>query len=408
MIMKKRIFFLVSIFQIFLCYYTFATVKFAQVTDLHIFEDSKRARESKISASDFDISIKKINQVSKALKENLKEPLDFVLLSGDMGIGKLLKLEPMVEGDPNVAVKKDGKMYTLTKDEGKWTKAKEFIAGMIKNSAVKTWLIVPGNNDLYDEQHETVAFFGDFIKELREMPDVKFSGLSIVDFRLDASQKAQPESPPGMYVIKDLLFVGWDNSFFKNNYSVKKYMSADHKLVPPNQTADYQSVQRLSQALKTSPAKYAYIFYHIPEIDDPYMVPFDEKKSGNVVFRRLQEAMAISPAFAKGIYPYSAWTVPLSTRRAWENLVTNKTFKVPVIKGLFAGHFHDHNRKTYETYEWVKTKDYKSDILDKLYIAPPVSVKHQEKYPASEQARGGQIVTIDDNGHVTRDIFWLG
>jgi len=393
--------------QVSLCSDIFGTVRFAQVTDLHIFEDSKREHESEISASDFDISITKINQISKALKENSKEALDFILLSGDIGIGKLLKLEPMAEGKGNIPIQKDGKVYKLTKDLKKWNKAKESIAGIIKDSTVKKWLIVPGNNDLYDEQHHTVPFFGEFIKELQEMPDVKASGLSIVDFRLDASQKAQPQSFPGMYVIKDLLFVGWDNSFFKNNYSAKKFVDADHKLIPIDQTAEYQGVQKLSQTLKNSRAKYAYVFYHIPEIDDPYMLPFDKEKNGNVVSKRLKEAMALSPPLARGLYPYSAWTVPLSTRRAWENLVTNKTFRTPLIKGLFAGHFHDHKKETYESSSWLKTKVYKTDILKKLYIAPPVSVKHQEKYPPSEQARGGQIVTIDDQGHVTRDIFWL-
>jgi hypothetical protein len=380
-IVKKRIFFLILIAQVIFCFNVLADVRFAQITDLHIFEDSKREHESEISASDFDISIKKINRISKALKENLKGPLDFVLLSGDIGIGKLLKLEPMTEGEGNIPVEKDGKTYKLTKDMGKWNKAKESIAEIIKDSSVKKWLIVPGNNDLYDEQHNTVPFFSEFIKELQEMPEVKASGLSIVDFRLDASQKAQPQSLPGMYRVNDLLFVGWDNSFFKNNYSVKRFVGVDHKLIPINQTAEYQSVQKLSRNLKTSRAKYAYVFYHVPEIDDPYMVPFDEKKGGNVVSNRLQEAAAISPVFANGIYPYSAWTVPLSTRRAWENLVTNKMFRAPLIKGLFAGHFHDHQRKTYESTSWLKTKDYKSEILEKLYIAPPVSVKHQEKYP---------------------------
>lgn len=393
--------------QVSLCSDIFGTVRFAQVTDLHIFEDSKREHESEISASDFEISITKINQISKALKENSKEALDFILLSGDIGIGKLLKLEPMAEGKGNIPIEKDGKVYKLTKDLKKWNKAKESIARLIKDSTVKKWLIVPGNNDLYDEQHHTVPFFSEFIKELQEMPDVKASGLSIVDFRLDASHKAQPQSFPGMYVIKDLLFVGWDNSFFKNNYSAKKFVDADRKLIPIDQTAEYQGVQKLSQTLKNSRAKYAYVFYHVPEIDDPYMLPFDKEKNGNVVSKRLKEAMALSPPLARGLYPYSAWTVPLSTRRAWENLVTNKTFRTPLIKGLFAGHFHDHKKETYESSSWLKTKAYKTDILKKLYIAPPVSVKHQEKYPPSEQARGGQIVTIDDQGHVTRDIFWL-
>ena len=406
--MKKRIFFLILIIQVVFYPPIFATVKFAQVTDLHIFEDSKRARESIISTSDFDISIKKINKISKALKEKSNESLDFVLLSGDIGIGKLLKLEPITEKGNDITIKKEGKLFKLVKDVEKWNKAKESIAGIIKDSTVKKWLIVPGNNDLYDEQHNTIPFFSEFIKELQEMPDIKASGLSIVDFRLEASQKAQPQSLPGMYVIKDLLFVGWDNSFFKNNYSVKKFVGADHKLISIDQTAEYQSVQKLSQVLKYSRAKYAYVFYHVPEIDDPYVASFDVKEKGNVASKRMKGAMVLSPPLARGLYPYSAWTVPLSIRRDWENLVTNRTFRAPLVRGLFAGHLHDHQKKTYETNKWVKTKDYKADILNKLYIAPPVSVKHQEKYPPSDQARGGQIVTIDDQGGVTRDIFWLG
>ncbi len=406
--MKKNHFFFLLIIQIAFCYPLFATVRFAQVTDLHIFEDSKQERESKISTSDFDISVNKINQISKTLKTDLNASLDFVLLSGDIGIGKLLKLEPITEKGKNITVEKEGKLFKLVKDVEKWHKAKKTIAHILQGSTVKTWLIVPGNNDLYTEQHDTIPFFSDFIKELQDMPEIKAAGLSLVDFRLEASQEAQPGAPPGMYVIKDLLFVGWDNSFFKNNNSVKKFVGADHKLIPIDQTDEYQGMQKLSQVLKVSSAKYAYVFYHIPEIDDPYMVGLDEKEKGNVVSKRLEEAMALSPALATGLYPYSAWTVPLSIRQVWENLVTNKTFKAPLIKGLFAGHFHDHQKKTYETNAWVKTKDYKADILEKLYIAPPVSVKHQEKYSPSDQARGGQIVTIDDQGDVTRDIFWLG
>lgn len=396
------------IVQILFCCPLFATARFAQVTDLHIFEDPKQERESRISTSDFDVSIKKINQISKALEANLKASLDFVLLSGDMGIGKLLKREPITEKGKNITVGKEEKSFKLVKDVEKWNKAKVSLARILQGSTVKKWLIVPGNNDLYEERHDTISFFRDFLKELQEMPEIKAAGLSLVDFRLEATQEAQPGTPPGMYVLKDLLFVGWDNSYFKNTYSAKKFVNADHQLVPMEQTAEYQSVQKLSQALKASRAKYAYVFYHIPEIDDPYMIKFDEKEKGNPVSKRLEEAMTLSPALAKDLYPYSAWTVPLSTRRAWENLVTNKTFKAPLIKGLFAGHFHDHQKKTYETTAWVKTKDYKADILNKLYIAPPVSVKHQEKYPVSDQARGGQIVTIDEEGHVTRDIFWLG
>jgi hypothetical protein len=79
-----------------------------------------------------------------------------------------------------------------------------------------------------------------------------------------------------------------------------------------------------------------------------------------------------------------------------------------VIKGLFVGHFHDHKKQTYLTTTWVGDKNYNPEILNKLYLAPPVSLKLQGQYPPSHQARGSQIVTIDDNGDVSRKAVWLG
>jgi len=38
---------------------------------------------------------------------------------------------------------------------------------------------------------------------------------------------------------------------------------------------------------------------------------------------------------------------------------------------------------------WLKTQKYKKEILNKLYIAPPVAVKNQTQYPPSQRARGG-------------------
>lgn len=378
--------------QLILSFQALADVRFAHITDLHIFEDKKRDSEAKISATDFDISVNKINQISKQLKEESKDPLTFVLLSGDIGIGKLLKI--------------DATTGKLIKDPEKWSQAIESISTIIKDSHVKQWLFVPGNNDLYEERHDSVAFYAAFLKELQDRPEIKKAGLSIVDFRLEASQKAQNGSPPGEFVVKDLLFVGWDNSYFKNNNSVKNYIDKDHQVIPYAKTIEYQSVEKLGKSLRASKAKYAYIFYHIPEIDDPYLIRFDESKGNNVVSKRMTEAKKLSPLFAKGLYPYSAWTVPLGVRTAWEKLVTDKS-KGPIIKGLFAGHFHDHKKETYLSTLWLKTKTYKDAILKKLFIAPPVSVKNQTQYPLSDRATGGQIITIGQHGNVHRELFWF-
>ena len=393
MSMNIRSIFIVVTILLSLCFNAHATVRFAHITDLHIFEDAKRNFESKISASDFYISIKKINEISKNLKDASQEPLAFVLLSGDIGVGKLLKVDPKV-----------GK---LVKDPQKWNQALSSIAKMMHTSNVKKWLIVPGNNDLFEEQPTSVVFYRDFLKELQDMPNIKDAGISIIDFRLDASQQAHPHSQPGMYVLQDFVFVGWDNSYFKNNNSVKNYIGKNDKVIPVANTLEYQSVQKLSKILKECKAKYAFIFYHIPEIDDPYLIQFNEFEEGNVVSKRLKEARDLSPLFAKGLYPYSAWTVPLGVRKAWEETVTNTSGKGPIIKGLFAGHFHDHKKETYLSTLWLKTKKYKDEILDKLYVAPPFAVKNQTHYPPPERATGGQIITIGDKGTITRELFWF-
>jgi hypothetical protein len=390
--LRLRSLFIASFILVVVSVQAFADVRFAHITDLHIFEDKKRDSEAKVSAMDFDISVEKINKISQQLKAQSKDPLAFVLLSGDIGVGKLLKIDPS-----------SGK---LDKDSEKWTQALESISKILKDSHVKQWLFVPGNNDLFEERHDSVTLYSDFLKELQDRPEINKAGLSIVDFRLEASQRAQKGSPPGQLVLKDLLFVGWDNSYFKNNNSIKNYIDKDNHVIPDTKTLEYQSIEQLGDSLEKSTAKYAYIFYHIPEIDDPYLIRFDESKADNVVSKRMAEAKKVSPIFAQGLYSYSAWTVPLGVRTAWEKLITQKS-KGPVIKGLFAGHFHDHKKETYLSTLLIKTKKYKDEILKKLYIAPPVSVKNQTQYPVTDRARGGQIIIINDHGNVTRELFWF-
>jgi hypothetical protein len=364
-------------------------VQFAQLSDPHIFEDNKRASEAKVSTHDFEKSIEKMNEISKGLKS----PLNFVLLSGDIGIGKLLTTEPITNN--------------VIKATQKWSEAIQTIANMLIKSNVKKWFFVPGNNDLYEERAETVSFFSQFLKELQNRPEIRKAGLQLIDFRLDSAQKAQPESAPGIYLFQNFLFVGWDNSFFKNNNSLKNYFGKDGKIIPLDKTIEYQSLEKLKNVLESSKATYAYIFYHIPDIDDPYLVLFDESKKDNIVSKRMKEALDISPTFAKDFYPYSAWTVPAGVRDLWEKIILRPTGKGPEIRGLFAGHFHDHKKETYLTTNWLKDKRYQAEILKKLFLAPPISVKNQTQYPLIDRATGLQIITINDNGSVIRKAYWF-
>lgn len=384
---KLRSFLFTVVAMICMIFQTFATVRFVHFSDPHIFESIKYQKEAATSAKDFDELVKKIHAHSKG-------PLDFAIVTGDLGVGKFLEVNP-----------KTG-LYEQKRSE--WDAGLKTLAAILKDSGIKRWFFVPGNNDLFEEIPQTITYYQDFLKQLGSVSELQKEGISVIDFRLEAPQKAQSNMPAGMYMLKDMLFVGWDNSYFKNNNEVKHYIGKDGKIIPFDQTLEYKSVQKLSGALKPSKAKFAYIFYHIPSIDDPFLIQTDNKKAKEIVERRMTEAETLSPTFARGLYPYSAWTVPLEVRQAWEETVSNQSKQGPIIKGLFAGHFHDHKKEIYRTTSWVKSDQYKPELLKKLYLSPPVSLKLQASYPPSERARGSQIVSIDEkNGDVSREMIWL-
>jgi hypothetical protein len=119
----------------------------------------------------------------------------------------------------------------------------------------------------------------------------------------------------------------------------------------------------------------------------------------------IRETLKLSPKFAKSIYPYSAWMVPLEIRNMWEKIITD--INTPQIKGLFAGHFHDNKRLIYESFGWLRETRYKPEILSILHIAPSISIKNQIEFKPQNRARGGQSVYIENTGEVKVKHFWL-
>lgn len=409
-----RFFFTIIPFYFIATCFSYSSVVFAHITDPHIFEDAKRQEETEYSFNNFYQAIEKTNQITTDASAD--ESIQFILIDGDLGIEKLLIKEQLVHNTADrskakAIFEKDGQRYQLKKDPRKWNNALKNLDDLIKHSLVKKWLFTPGNNDLYEEDPNTISFFSDFLVELKNMPQIKAAGITIVDFRIDA-KKQRGKEQPGTYQAGDLLFVGWNNAFFKNNNSIERFLDAQRELIPIENTPEYHSLEKLNEVLSQSNAKYAYIFFHLPNIDDPYLVTFgidpEEKEPYNAVINRIQHAEKISPYLAKEIeqYPYSVWTVPLTIRNVWDNIVLNHNFKEPLIKGLFAGHFHSKKKLTYSNFNWLKTR-YDQKVLQKYYIAPPISVKNQFRLSPHESAEGFEIVRINDNGDVSRETHWL-
>jgi hypothetical protein len=104
---------------------------------------------------------------------------------------------------------------------------------------------------------------------------------------------------------------------------------------------------------------------------------------------------------ADGRYCRSAWTVTDETRELWNRIIGKDE-----LRGVFAGHFHSHARRQYQSFDWVKGPEYPSILSNKLVISPPIAIKDQVRAP--QTARGFRDVAIrNDTGAVSSEIIWL-
>jgi hypothetical protein len=329
------------------------SVRFVQITDPHLFDGGAEGIENKAALA---ACIKKLNE-----RTDEHADYSFAVITGDIGIENLISTGK----NPNTLEPDQAKR------EGRLEQGAAELASILSQSKIRAWLILPGNNDLLNEEPDT-HYYRVFIQKLQSM----LPNLEIIDLC--------PEEPPslkqnlGVYRIGSAAFIGFNNASFKNNNEPGRIA------IYRNKQLDY--VRQVVSRITASDIRNAYIFYHIPELDDPYIV----LDSGT---KRLPNG--------SNPYPSSSVFVDKDVHEAWKNQVVNNER----VRGLFAGHYHDWRRSTYLDYHWLQTVDYLSGSLSKLYISPPLAVKRQQDKPP--QARGFQEVTIDGTGGVDRRIWWF-
>ncbi|MEY2548676.1 MAG: hypothetical protein QOD64_1258, partial [Verrucomicrobiota bacterium] len=335
------------------CASAFATVDFVQLTDPHIFDGDQKG-DMKSNREAFRWAIREINDRQGKLAD-----YKFVVVTGDLGLEGLFRKQ---EADRNAAVGE--------------------LAVILKESAIKEWLFLPGNNDLQEEDPGTIAVFRDFITAL----GAKLPGMKIVNF---FPQEDDPLS--GVRNEAGCRFIGFNNASFKSNDAgtdAKKF-----------ELTQLKNVEDVVARLKLPGLKYAFVLYHIPEIDDPYYASLDPDKPDDakrLAERRDKRGEVGTP------FPYSAWTVMPSVRVKWNEVVLDEK-----VRGLFAGHFHSPMRNVYESFGWVRGSGYISGSLLKLSICPPVASKRQET--DAIQARGLRTFSIDcDRGTFKSQVVWYG
>jgi hypothetical protein len=385
----KRLYWLIALaLSVFFSVAAHAQVSFVQITDPHIFDDVDPSEGSLLEDKAALAScVEKINRMASERSANSNTwgsgTYDFVIVTGDLGIEQLLKGVDETERKNKIAA---GAIE---------------LASLIGLSRVQTWLFVPGDNDLLDEKPENIHYYHKFIAALREAAGRMENKINIIDLcaKEDSASgdKSDPWPTAKPYRIGKYAFIGFDNASFKNTGDDPGATANDgaSAAVPINKKSDVQKdyAAQVNRQLAAPDIEYAYIFYHIPEIDDPYLVTLKEQEEP-VKIRYANRA------WIGGSYMHSAWFVRADVREEW-----NKAVIETKVKGLFAGHFHDYKRDTYQSFKWLRTPDYLSDSLKKLHLCPPLALKNQKD--KGEQARGFQEVNITNDGEVSTRIYWF-
>ena len=357
-----------------------AQVRFVQITDPHLFDKAERKKNEEI----FIDAIWEINKL-----QTKDGPYDFVVVTGDIGV------ESIVRNEGEKAIGKNAKMM-----------ADKILA----LSEVKQWLFVPGNNDLQDELPHTIRHYHQFIEALRLSSEPR--GIKVEDL-------CPRESRPPYTLKNKYVFIGFNNASFKNNNDFLRLSEKSTTQSAPNDCASlvremnsclektpndqkpnnddsncssartircFQSreIERISGLIKSAQKdkQFVFIFYHIPDVDDPYLMsglPDDWKLHD---FLRIREAAKI---ITGSDHVNSSWFIDQSLRNEWESII-----KMENVKGLFAGHLHHNYPDTYERYP--------NEAHSKLYVCPPIALKLQAgKNP---QARGFREYSINEQGNI--------
>jgi len=384
------------------CIASSAQLRFVQITDPHLFDPEE---EAVVNRKALAACVKRINE-----RVDSGFSYEFVVVTGDIGIESLIA-KPLPKGWQTTAQKTPEQERQIAQEISKGV---GIMSAILSSSKVHIWLFVPGNNDLYLEDPTTISYYQRFIGQLAST--LQPFGIDVQDLCPAARVPGNVYSSSDAYVSGHYAFIGFNNASFKNN--------DDSGLLLPSASGGTRAAElkRLqeeyvnqvknllgSQKIKGNEVSYTYVFYHIPEVDDPYLISGNEAIDPKLANKLNERDKAILGKVVSPSSRYSSWFVNQSIRSSWDQIF-DATINSRLM-GLFAGHLHDWKRETYTDSHWLKSADYRSGSISKLYVCPPMAVKRQSDQP--DQARGFMEVSIDEKGRVLDNwgrkgarIFW--
>jgi 3',5'-cyclic AMP phosphodiesterase CpdA len=341
-------------------------LRFAQVTDMHIFDAGYKCfapdvqTEYAENLKAFEWAIAEIN------KENKEKPIDFVAMTGDLGIENLalpgeaarkLPRPPNSNCNPRTAISNNyGPVSPLTLEQGA-----SATTDLLLKLEVPAIYIVPGNNDIRDESRSDLKRYKAFIQALA----AKMPG-RIVDLTENSSA-----SPSGE-VVNGYRLIGVDSASFKptdeeRNAGPAKAADPIADCDDPHPSSDISVARqkelervRLLMSKSTAPAL---LFTHVPDLIDPYP-PRQKNDSGTCLQR-------------------SAWVLNDKAITAWKDVVGSAS-----LVSVFAGHFHSIDANLYG-----RANANAMGSAGNVYVAPPLAMRLQWTSPKPQ--RGFMLVTVE-------------
>lgn len=377
-----------------------STLNIAHLTDPHLYDgaskniDPKREDEGCLNLRLLKNTIDQINE------QNDVAPLDLVIVTGDIGVEKLIEATGIMCSKAQISRNQDGKTEFdgVVRDNEIFNALKngaESFAKLIANSQVSDWLFVNGNNDLCNEDTNTLVYFNHYIDELKKAVAQLNSKINIHNLVSEDDHVATYSSPKA----PNHVFIGFENGSWKNNHNA---LYADGK----NKDFQYNTLSSLETEIihQEKGGKKIHLVFHAPNFDDPYNAASAKNSCEKRIPTNAQfedNCTKINPKIPSNAPKnlYSAWLVRDDFRTRWDNLTSK-----PSVKNLLAGHFHSQDRDIYLDPKSGQTQEYKN--IEKYAVAPPISIKNQTVEKEKPQARGFSLFTIATDGSKTRSIFW--
>jgi hypothetical protein len=365
---------------------------FVHATDPHIYKDQiTKANLASVTDLDKKPKLQKLDEEAlTALFQKIPDlpqtygPPAFLLITGDFGIDPCQITKSTVPDKT-----KDPKLCLGGFEEDVRKAQIENLAALLAKSPVRYIYLVAGNNDLPREAATTEAlkYFNEFFADVQTELGKKNSNVQLVNL---TSCYVDPQNKTSCSIDvpkTDYTVIGFPSQSFKNRDGANAIANSDSMKL---EAAHVEQFLKILDS-EVGRGRKVLIVTHIPELDDPYLVGLD---------RYGKEGALLEPgARIDGSKPgVSAWNVTDKVLEDWRSAVSSH-----FVIAVFAGHLHDSHEEVYRRpYSWSTQTDSRI-ALNKLYLAPPLSLKKQDN--SVFQARGFTTVTLFP-GHTSSRLYW--